>query len=295
MDNFLFMAFAKGEVSKEASEVTRYIGFAPVKVLAFNPNKAQIKELMGFEPQEEPVYIGSQDVDGKKVDYVRLSFVVRTTEEPEVTQMLTYFIRNQYVKGSQSGKYFVGDHYGNTAWATEDVIKAKQTVMYSNGPAKLIGDYRPLYEGEIEVIRFLKEFIVLGSPGDTNGFNYVDGNWVPMPKADLDNNECYFTAEEVQKMFKGDFSTIKDAIALQPNNEVKVLFGIRTREDKEYQTIYPRVLRKKSSKLNIISDEITERKQAGALSNQIYEFVPLKEYKVEPTDFAAPAETESPW
>jgi hypothetical protein len=167
--------------------------------------------------------------------------------------------------------------------------------MYSNGPAKLIGEYRPAYVGEYDLIRFIREYLVLGSVGDTCCFNYVNGSWIPMEKDELKNNECYFTAEEVQKMFKGDFSAVKDAIALQPNNEVKAVFGVRNVDGREYQDVYPRVIRKKSSKVEIISDAINERKQAGGLSNVTYEFTPLHEYVVTPTDFSNTAETESPW
>ena len=111
--NVCFLAISKGSESKEAAEIKRYIGIGACKVVGFNPTKAQIKELMGYEPNEEPVYVGTQDIDGKQVKFARISIVVRTIPEKcsgiETTQMLTFFLRNQYRQSNQKGTYQVGD------------------------------------------------------------------------------------------------------------------------------------------------------------------------------------------
>ena len=299
--NFLFMAFSKGQVSTEAAEVKKYVGVGSVSVLAVNPTKAQIKELMGYEPQEEPVYVGEQEIDGKKVNYARVDFIVKVDNDKhgiDYVGRMTYFIRNQYRKGSQSGKYMVLDNYNNSAWATEETIKSNGQVVYSNGPAKLIGKYRPAYVGEYELTNFIRHYLVIGSGGDTNGYNYVNGTWVEKTGDELKDCECSFTPEEIQAMFKGDFSAVKNAIALQPTNKLKVLFGVRTTDDgKEYQDIYTNcVLRNNATSVSKLQEAVEEAKNNGGLSNRYYEFGELKEYKVTATDFnnAAPA-TESPF
>ena len=43
--NKLFMAFATGKESTESNGVKRYIGVAPVFVLAVNPSKAELEKL----------------------------------------------------------------------------------------------------------------------------------------------------------------------------------------------------------------------------------------------------------
>jgi len=307
--NILMMAFAKGQISEEGSQIKKYIGTGVVKVLCVNPTKAQIKEYMGYEPQNEPSYTGVQEIDGKQINYARISFIVRTTPDKsngiETTQMMSYFIRNQYRKGSTSGKYQVIDYYGNTAWGTEEDIRAKNQIMYSNGPAKIIGEYRPLFLGESQLVRFLQEYLVIGAFKGSSGYDYINGTWIPKQGDELKECECYFTTEEIQKMFKGDFSCIKDAISLQPNNEFKVLFGIRTTDDgKEYQDIYNRPLRLRTNDWSEIQKEIEETKNNGGLQNKTYEFCELKEYKVTPTEFNkeesvndpfANAGAESPW
>ena len=150
--NVLFMALAKGQVSTEAAEIKRYIGIAPCYVIGVNPTKAEIKELMGYEPKEEPVYTGVQEIDGKQINFARITFVIKTDAEKcgiELTQMMSFFIRNQYRKGSQSGKYQVIDEFARTAWATEDVIKAKGKIYYKDGSmeANITQNYRPLFVG----------------------------------------------------------------------------------------------------------------------------------------------------
>ena len=93
-------------------------------------------------------------------------------------------------------------------------------------------------------------------------------------------------------MLKGNFSCIKSAIALQPTNKIKVLFGVRTADDgREYQDIYTNtVLRNNSNSVAKLQSEIEEAKNNGGLSNRTYEFCDLKEYVVEATNFnEAPA------
>lgn len=300
------MAIAKGQVSNSGVEFKKYIGVGEVKVIGVNPTKAQIKELMGYEPNEEPVYFGVQEIDGKKYNYARIDFIVKTDAEKtgiDYTGRVTFFLRNQYRQGSQSGKYQVLDLYNNQAWATEADIKAQNTIMYSNGPAKIIGKYRPAYIGEWEFINFIRHFAWIGSAGDTNGFDYANGTWIEKKGQDLKECECSFSVEEIQSMFKGNFSAVRDAIAVQPNNTIKLLFGIKTDNGKEYQDIYTkRVLRSNNSNYSKLQEEIESSKAAGSLSNRTYEFCNLKEYVVTPTDFSNAngaddplSQTASPW
>lgn len=285
------MAVAKGQISTEAAEIKRYIGIAPCYIVGVNPTKAQIKELMGFEPKEEPVYTGVQEIDGKQINFARITFLIRTDAEKcdiDTTQMMTFFIRNQYRKGSQSGKYQVIDEFGRTAWATEDVIKAKGKIYYKDGAmeANITQNYRPLFVGEEELTNFIKAYLNI-----PNAMDYINGTWIMKTGDALKDCECRL--DEISNYFKGNFKEIKDAIALQPNNKVKVLFGIRTTDDgKEYQDIYTRtVLRNNSTNITALQKEIEDSKNSGGLSNRQYEFCELKEYVVTPTDFSNNAPT----
>ena len=298
--NICFLAISKGSESKETAEIKRYIGIGACKVVGFNPTKAQIKELMGYEPNEEPVYVGTQDIDGKQVKFARISIVVRTIPEKcngiKTTQMLTFFLRNQYRQSNQKGTYQVGDEFGRTAWATKDVIEKKGKIFYKEGTmeANITQNYTPFYAGQAELVDFLIKQINIASPT-----NYVNGAWVMKPADELE--KCHCALEKVADYFKGDFSELYNpkynpevengaepgALQLQPNNVIKVLFGIRTSNDgREYQDVYSNmVLRANVTDYSKIQKEIEDRKNAGALSNRTYEFTDLHEYKVEATNF----------
>lgn len=282
--NFLFLMISKGAESTDAVEIKRYIGVGTCEVVGINPTKAEIKELMGYEPSEEPQYYGVQEIDGKKVPYARISFVVKTIPEKcngiETTQMLTIFLRNQYRQGTNSGKYQIIDNFGRTAWATREEIEAKKVPQYSNGAANIAADYNPCFVSQDILVDFLIKYLNIPAPA-----NYVNGSWVE--KSAEDQKDCMCALTEIPNYFKGNFSELKEAIALQPNNKIKVLFGIRTGEDgRIFQDIYPNlVLRSSASNYDKFQKEIEERKNAGALVNRTYEFTDIHEYNPQPTNF----------
>lgn len=282
----MFLSIAKGTESVDAAPRKNYIGVGTVQILKVNPNKAQIKELMGYEPNEEPVYYGMQDVEGKQVPYARISFVIKTVADKcngiETTQMLTFFLRNQYRQGSTSGKYQVIDAYGRTAWATKETIEKKEQIMYANGPAQIAKTYRPALVGEPELIDFLIKYLGIPAPA-----NYVNGAWVEKDAEAL--KDCMCQLDCIKDYFNGKFDEIKAAIDLRPTNKFKVLFGIRTNDEgREFQDVYANmVLRNNTTDYSKLKKEIDERKANGALSNRIYEFTDIHEYVPTPTNFGA--------
>ena len=58
-NNSIFMAFAKGNESTEAAPIKRYIGVAPVTVLAVNPDKATLEQLYNTTLEKAPEYVGT--------------------------------------------------------------------------------------------------------------------------------------------------------------------------------------------------------------------------------------------
>ena len=290
--NISFMAFSAGKESSEGGVIKRYIGVAPVKVLATNPTKAELEALYNTTLERDVEYIGTQDVEGKKVPYARIDFIVRTDAEKcdgiEMTTKVSYFIRKEYRFNGEKTKVQVIDKYGRTAWVTKEQANAHEIPEYKNGPANLDKDYRPCYVGEEDLTNFIKTYLNI-----PNVQKYVNGKW------ELVDNpaECEARLDGIDKFFAGDFKELKEIMSYQPNNKVKVLFGVRTTDDgKQYQAAYTQmVLRNGVTDFSKLDKDLQERKANGAYSTTEFAVTPIHEYNVESTKVEdLPAATEAP-
>lgn len=282
---YAFMAFSKGTESKEGNAVKRYIGVAPVFVLAVNPSKSELEKLYNTQLENDPKYLSEVEVgeDKHKVQNVRLDFIVKTDAEKcggiEFTTKASFFIRNEYRYNKDQTKVQVIDKYGRTAWVTIEQAKAHEIPVYKNGPANIDKDYRPAYHGEEELTKFIKAYL-----GISNVMKYVNNTWVM-----VDNPEdCEARLEDIAEYFKGNFKELRDVIALQPDNKVKILFGVKTTDDnKQYQAIYNQMfLKNVTTDYSKLDENLQERKAAGAYPTTEFTVCDLKEYNVESTDLS---------
>ena len=309
------MAIARGNESQEAREFKRYIGVAPVFIKAVNPNKKEHEALFNTTLEEAPNYVTNTEVDGNDVANARIQVVFQPDVEKIGLEMplvtMTLFIQNRPRVGANSGKTQVIDKYGRTAWATPEELAAHAIPVYSNGPADIDKDYRPAYVGEEELMEFVKAYLCIPS------INTWDANLKKMvPNTKVKPEECECRFDNLDKIFKGDFSEIKDALGFQPTNKVKVMLGVRTSDDgKLYQAVYTRkFLRNSSTNFSSLDKELQEMiknaAENGRTLNTEYAAVAVHEYSVEATTFtptagAAPSEdmpfepassgSDSPW
>ena len=282
---YAFMAFSKGNVSSEGNSVKRYVGVGSVFVLAVNPNKAELEKLYNTQLENDPEYLGEVEVgeDKHKVQNVRLDFIVKTDAEKcggiEFTTKVAFFIRKEYRYNRGQTKVQVIDKYGRTAWVTVEQAKAHEIPVYKNGPANIDKDYRPAYHGEEELTNFIKAYLNI-----PNVMKYVNNTWVMVDKPE----DCEARLESIAEYFKGNFKELRDVIALQPNNKVKVLFGVRTTDDnKQYQAVYNQMFLKNNiTDYSKLDADLQERKAAGAYPTTEFTVGDLKEYDVEPTDLS---------
>lgn len=283
MKNYnVFFAFGKAVESKESTPVKRYVGIAPVKVLAVNPTKAELETIYGTTLDKEPEYLGSNERDGKNVPFVRVDFIVSTDEGRSGVAMTTkasFFVRKQFMMNRDATKVKVIDKYARTAWVTQEEFKNRLIPTYANGPARIDKEYRMLYQGEEELLGFVKNYL-----GILDVDEYVDGTW--RMKANPDDYAAGFN--DIEKWFKGDISEIKSAIAMMPNNYIKLLFGVRTTDEgREYQDVFTRMTQRFGTRKNtMIEKALNEAKDAGAYANTYFEVCDLKEYAPQPTDVA---------
>ena len=285
------MAFSAGKESTEGGVVKRYIGVAPVKVLAVNPTKAELEAIYNTTLDKDIEYTGTQDVEGNKVPYARIDFIVATDAEKangiEMITKVSYFIRKEYRFNRDKSKVQVIDKYGRTAWVTKEEANAHEIPVYKNGPANLDKDYRPSYVGEEDFTNFIKTYLNI-----PNVQRYIDGKWVL-----VDNpSECEARMDNIDKLFAGDFKELKEIMSYQPNNKVKVLFGVRTTDDgKQYQAAYTQmVLRNGVTDFSKLDADLQERKAAGAYSTTEFEVVPIHEYNVDATPVEDLPESAAP-
>ena len=293
MKNYSFMAFSAGKVTAEGGEFKRYVGVAPVFVVGTNPTKEELEKIYNTSLDKAPEYTGTQKVNDKDVPYARIDFIVKTDAEKangiDLTSKVSYFIRKEYRYNKDVTKVQVIDKYGRTAWVTKEQANAHEIPVYANGnPANIDKDYRPAYVGEEDVTNFIKTYLNI-----PNVQKYVDGKWVL-----VDNPaECEARLDGIDKFFAGDFKELKEIMSYQPNNKVKVMFGIRTTDDgKQYQTAYTQmVLRNGVTDFSKLDKDLQERKAAGAYPTTEFEAVNLHEYNVEATSSDdLPADTTAP-
>ena len=290
--HFSFLAIGETQKSKEASEggFKRYIGLGSSNVLAVNPSKEKLDELMGYVSQNEPEYVKETE-EGKEA---HIHVIVKTDPESnngiEIVSRLMFTLRATPAYNRDKTKVEVLDRYGNHTWMdAEDAKNGKPALLPSGNPNKLDTKYRIACAGETDLVDFLKAFLCV-----PDAFNYVNGVWVKRDNAETGICEL----ENVKDYFKGDFSEIRDAIALQPNNKVKLLYGIRTTDEgKQYQVIASKgglILPNSANGKAIerLQRNLVSAKQGGAFRNVEFRIQELQEYTVEPTNLEkAPAAT----
>ena len=291
---FSFMAISKGTKSTEGNVVKRYIGVAPVFVFSVNPNKEELEKLYNTQLENAPEYLSEIEVgeDRHKVPNARIDFIVKTNAEKcngiDFTTKVSFFIRKEARVNREGSKVQVIDKYGRTAWVTKEQYKNKEIPVYANGPANIDKDYRACFHGEEELTNFIKAYLNI-----PNVMKYIDGKWIM-----CDNpSDCEARLEHIEDYFKGNFNELREAIALQPTNKVKVLFGVKTTDDnKQYQAIYTQMfLRNSVTNYSKLDEDLQKRKAAGAYPTTEFTVCDLKEYTVEATDFNSTNSSDMPF
>lgn len=290
MYKVLMMAFAKGQESKEVV-IHRYIGVAPVTILAVNPTKAELEKIYGSQLDKAPEYLGETTINEEKFPQVRIDFLVRTDAEKcngiDMQSKLSFFLARTPDYNKDKTKVRVINKYGEDAWLPVEHAQAGTTPdnmsWYSMDGARIA------YRGERDLTDFLKNFLVI--PGRT----YTDrqsGEKKVIPN--LADAEAQLG--QVEAYFKGDFTEIRDIIASQPTNKVKLCFGVKTTDDnKLYQDVFTRkTLRLRVTDYSRLDEEIQNAKANGSYPNTEFSVEPLHEYTVAATQFSQPDPAGAP-
>ena len=283
-NSYCFLAIGKTQESTETQEFKKYVGVGSSFVVAVNPTKQELESIYGREVQNDPEYV----VDTANGKEARITFIVKTDPETcngvEIINRAMFSLRNAPAYNRDQTKVQVIDKYGNFTWANaEDAKAGKKLINEKSGtPAKIDDKYRMACVGEAALVDFLKHYLGVG-----DAFNYVNNTWV---KKTGNLDDYLFGLEHIKDYFNGDFSEVKEAIALQPNNKIKLLYGVRTTDEgKQYQAIATRenfmlFNSAGSNALLRLEKELANAKSNGSYANTEYKVQELTEYTVEATN-----------
>lgn len=280
------------------SEITErkfknYVGLASTHILAINPDKKTLDNLMGYESKKEPEYVGEDD-RGK---YAIISFILRTDAEKnngiEITTRSNITLRPEPAYSKDKSTVQVIDQFGNFGWIDTETAKAGQKVE-----GKKLDKYRMACVGECAVVDIIKKYLNV-----PDAYNYIEGTWVK--KSEEEAKKGLFGLDKLKEYFKGDFSDLQDALALQPNNTIKVLFGVREKDGSMYQDTLLRegmVLHANVTSKGIVrlTKELQNTYDRGSFQNRIFKVQELQEFDVKPTNLETPETTSDssedlPW
>ena len=299
--SFSFLVIGKTQESKEVQEFKKYVGVGSSYVVAVSPTTEELTKIYGRE-MAAPDYV----VDGENGKEARIHFIVKTDPEQcggvEIINRLMFTLRNAPAYNRDQTKVQVIDQYGNSTWASVEDAKAGKKLLSAEGKELKIDEkYRMACVGEADLVSFLKVYLVVG-----DAFKYQNGSWIKKPDA----ADCVFGLEKIKNYFNGDFSELKEALKLQPNNKVKLLYGVRTSQDengnpKEYQAIAARqglILHNNAGKaaLDKMQRDLDKAKAAGAYPTTVFEVHDLAEYNISATNLETPAtdtqaDDDLPW
>ena len=288
------MAVSRGQKSTEGVARKLYTGVGSCFIPAVNPSKAELEKIIGRTLDEEPEYLGSVEVDGKNVPQVRIDFIVHPDPEKyldaqgqpiDVNIHMPIFLRGQYKYGKNTRKYQIIDKYGRTAWATPEEIDKREIPTYNTKDggtmrANISPDYVVAYEGLEELTKLIRAYLNIPTIEKWD-HNKVVGI--------IDNPaDAEVLPDHIEDYFKGDFSELKEIFGYQPDNKVKICFGVRTTEDnKQFQAAYTRMFLKNNvSDYSKLDAEIANTKANGGLASTEFECTEFHEYQVVPTTFA---------
>lgn len=281
------MAVKVGKESVEGS-FKLYKGMAAFNIVAVNPTKKELEVLQGREIENEPEYKNKND-DGQ--DTIRIVFYAKTNPEAKVNNGIELMIPISFLLtkaqrvGQTSGKIQVIDKYGRTAWATPEELTNKVIPQYASGPANISKDYRPVYQGEEQLVDFLIQWLNIPNPA-----NYKDGKWVM--KSNPEDSEVSL---DMDALFKGDVKELQELAKLASVYLVKAAVGIKTTEEgKQYQAVFTRKFVKNAvTDYSKIDAAITEFQSNGGAPNTEFSVEPLHENVVEATQFAPKADASA--
>ena len=267
-------------------DIKKYVGVASLSILAINPNNSTLRKY-GWniaEDANEPNYTSTQEKNGKMVKVARVRFLCMINdldEKPIVS--LDFWCREGKLLNKDASKCKIIDVFGRTAWATKEEMTKGSIPMYASGPANVSTPYKPCHPGEEELILFISRFLNI-TP--LTRFDRLKKEYVN------NDNPGKITIDDWNAIINGNIKELASDIAIQPDNKLKVILGVRTTEEnKTYQTFLNTGYISNGSRPDITNNEYPAAKRLIDKFNEghddssyIISAEPVHEYKESATD-----------
>lgn len=277
------MAIAKGRSTEDASGFKRYIGVGNFQVLGVNPDKQTLNS-WGIMTEKEPEYTDTAtDKDGNEHRRARCTFYLKSVKFSDFITSVSFFLEERHNYSKDKEKIEVIDIYGNTTWLTADEAKTKRV------PGDISKQFRASFVGEADLTNFIRNFLNIPSSKD---YDESSRSYSLKTNAeDLEKAEC--TLDHIKDYFSGNFSELAEICKYQPENQVKMLCGIKSGNDgKLRQTISSRYTARAydNNAPARFQNKVNAEKAAGYLQNTEYDFNALHEWVLKT---ATPEEVEA--
>lgn len=287
-----FMAFAQNQAPVEQKEYKSYIGIANSKVVAINPNKAELEKIMGKTIEKDPVYFGESEINGEKVKTLFITMYLQPNPEkylhedgtPFKPVAKTFFINETPYYNRDKSKVMIIDNYGRTAWATVEDAKNHVVPMYSNGPAKISKDFRMCYRGEEKLFEMSNKNTLLRAWLNIQNYEYFNNNTQKYEESKTPEL-CIAYFDDIKKLFNGDFTELHNLVKQFSQFEFKAIYGLKDTQGRKYFDVCDYALKLNGRSTSAIEKWIEERTTAGGFPNTIFDFNEFHEYTVTPTNF----------
>lgn len=288
------MAFSKGVSSSESAAIKRYMGIGLASVIAVNPTREEFNKIFNSSTKTNPInYTGTRDVDGKKVKTARISFILKLDAKDnngiDTIIPINFNLEQRYRLNRNGDKIQVIDEYARTTWVTKQELDTHAIPIFSNGPAKISPNYRPVLRGEENLVKFMKAFLGIE---DVEVYN----NDTQKYEENKNKKDCIIIFDRINDYFNGDISEIKEGINLLPDNKVKVLFGVRhTDDNNDYQDFFNSYFMKaRQRSITMLKREFLNSKNGGMYPNTDFAIEEIHVYEgPSPTTFEQKVEETS--
>ena len=181
------------------------------KIIALNPNKEELKAILGKEIEKDPVYSGETE---KGKYYMKRFYIKRVTDNK--IENITFFLGEEVI-ASSTGKNIVMNKFGNVypifidEIVYNDEMKNKENARMINFTKDLENvsynaQYK-LHKGEDHLIAFIQYYLNYNPRGKAKrefDMTKIVGNW--------------------EAFLKGDDSCLKQMI--DDEREIKLIYGV---------------------------------------------------------------------